>query len=413
MFNLEPYKFLLFMMHYDIIVVGAGPAGGQCARVLSSKGYSVLLVEQYKSFSDNNFSSAGMTLLPLKKFDIPEKTIGSYWKNIFIQSSKKTYKWNSNTNKGVVLDFGKLRKFLADECIASGGKVLMGHKYLRKEVNADGVTVYLKNLETKKMIALQSKIVVDATGPSRKVIFDHKEELPELLNAVGLEYLVEVEKEAYKKCKDSLVFFLGNVWAPNGYSWIFPMEEGILKVGAGKFNSKEEKLKKDNLLKDLIDKIIKEYLQAEKVKIIDIHGGTLKYSPGLKDTYYKDRVVAIGDTVSTVNPLGGEGIQYAMENGEYAAVYIDKYLNKKITNFKAYQKKWRKKYYLKWLICESATQRVYKKYSDEKIERRLAYYHQNTNIDELINLLFNFNFNKMFFRLMRTLFNKYVLRIDK
>lgn len=33
---------------YDVIVIGAGPAGSTCAKVLSEKGCRVLLVEKFK-----------------------------------------------------------------------------------------------------------------------------------------------------------------------------------------------------------------------------------------------------------------------------------------------------------------------------------------------------------------------------
>ncbi len=34
-------------MDYDVVIIGGGPAGGHCGRLLSEKGYRVLLVEQH------------------------------------------------------------------------------------------------------------------------------------------------------------------------------------------------------------------------------------------------------------------------------------------------------------------------------------------------------------------------------
>jgi flavin-dependent dehydrogenase len=66
---------------YDVVVIGGGPSGGQVARNLSKKGHKVLLVERFPSFLDNNFSSAGMTLEPLKEFNLPDKVIGGILEN--------------------------------------------------------------------------------------------------------------------------------------------------------------------------------------------------------------------------------------------------------------------------------------------------------------------------------------------
>ena len=191
---------------YDVVVIGGGPAGGQCARELSQKGIKVLLVERYKSFEENNFSSAGMTLEPLVEFNLPDSVIGSYWKNFTIQCTQDEYRWESNENKGVVLDFGRLRQFLADECVKFGGEVMMGCKYLKKQVFNDKVEAVFLNTETKEEVKIQAKLLIDATGPSRKVIYDKISEYPELVNASGLEYLIEVSQTEYDKYKEHLIF---------------------------------------------------------------------------------------------------------------------------------------------------------------------------------------------------------------
>lgn len=69
-------------------------------------------------------------------------------------------------------------------------------------------------------------------------MYDDKEVQPTMNLGSGTEYLIEVTPEIYEKYKDQLVFFLGHKWAIKGYSWIFPMEQNILKVGAGKTHLK-------------------------------------------------------------------------------------------------------------------------------------------------------------------------------
>lgn len=381
---------------YDVIIVGAGPAGGQAARNLAKKGYKVLLTDRIKEYQQNNFSSAGMTLDPMSEFDLPEKVIGTYWKGITIQCSKNKYHWQSKNKKGVVLDFGKLRQFLAEDAINNGADVLLGYKYVSKLVNQESTIVEFLDVENNKINTIETKLLIDATGPLRKVMFDEKVEQPEMMLGSGTEYLIEVDQKTYDNFKDKLVFFLGHKWSIKGYSWIFPMENKILKVGAGKTQLKTLNQEKTNkTTKTITEKIIEEYIRPEKYKILDKHGGIIRYSRGLKDVFYQNKVIGVGDAVSAINPRGGEGIRYAMQSADLACNYIDEYLKTGKDNFKNYRKIWRKRKWFKWKLSELSAGRMYSRYTDDQVENRVAFFYKNFTIDDLIDSLFYFKYGKV------------------
>ena len=51
------------MNTYDVAMIGAGPAGGQCARELAAEGHRVVLLEKAKTYFENNYSSGGAPLI--------------------------------------------------------------------------------------------------------------------------------------------------------------------------------------------------------------------------------------------------------------------------------------------------------------------------------------------------------------
>jgi digeranylgeranylglycerophospholipid reductase len=379
---------------FDVVVVGAGPAGGQCARWLSAAGHKILLIERFKDFDRNSFSSAGTPMETLEKFQLPASVVGSYWNQLRIVSSKERGHWQSANNLGAVLDFAKLRQFLAAEVQRQGGELWLGCRYVSHQENGDGLTVRLKNNLTKEEIAVQARVLVDATGPARAITGRRGQVLPPMITGTGIEYLIEVDRAAYDRNAQALTFFLGHKWIPRGYSWIFPMEGQQLKVGAGVLNQAHRVVESVKPLPHYIDLLIREYLQPESYKILDVHGETLRYSRDLVDTYMEGRVIAIGDTVSTVNFLGGEGIRHAMVSSEVAGKYIDRFLCGQSKNFDGYQEEMHGIFLAKWKISERLGMKKYLEDADSLVDRVVALL-KPMSLEEIVDVLFFYRFEKV------------------
>jgi flavin-dependent dehydrogenase len=136
------------------------------------------------------------------------------------------------------------------------------------------------------------------------------------------------------------------------------------------------------------------YMNLSKYDIIDIHGSILEYSLNLQDIYYKKpNIIAIGDAVSTINALGGEGIRHAMKGAEIACQYMEEYLQGKSSSFTPYQQRMQEYFQPKWNLSDRLSRKVYLEYSDARIDQGVSYLKYLATQD-IIDILFYYKFEK-------------------
>lgn len=375
-------------------IVGAGPAGGHCARVLAQTGYRVLLIERFKDFSRNSFSSGGTPSETLQQFALPDSVVGSFWHKLVIVTSNQQGTWATDTVQGSVLDFTKLRQFLADQVTQSGGNVWLGCRYVQHVEQANGLVITIKNNLLHQTIEVFSSVLVDATGAARVIMCRKGQPQPEFLTGTGVEYLIQVDDATYERNAQTLTFLLGYKWMPKGYSWVFPMANNQLKVGAGILNRSHRVVKEIKPLNYYIDLLIRDYVKPEAYEILDVHGEMLRYSSGLQDQYAAGRVIAIGDTVSTVNFLGGEGIRHAMLSAEVASRYINQFLQQQRQDFRGYREEMHSIFLDKWNISEQLGLKKYIQDDDTLVDQIVSYL-QPMTLEDIVDVLFYYRFERV------------------
>lgn len=382
------------MSIFDVVIIGAGPAGCQCARELSAANKKVLVIEKSKDFHTNNFSSGGAPMSMMRDFLLPDSIVGTHWNSLMIATSNDQHTWKGKNFSGVVCDFMKLRTFLIDEAKKFRTELRLYTTYIGHEKKQNNVTrIYLKNLDTHKDEIVETKVLVDATGVERKVLMDG--DLPDkgTITATGIEYLMEVPAEDYQKYQKQLNFYFGLRWMPQGYAWIFPMEKNLVKVGVIRYFPHEKIVPYENSYHHYLDLFIQRHL-TPPFKILDKHGKTLFYLTGQKDLKSKDNVIAIGDAISTLNPLACEGIRHALFSGKIAAKHILDYLGETASSFKEYEKEIKRYCGYRWKISEALMNAIYKQKNDKNYDSMLQTFKSFT-MDEILDFSFNYKLTKI------------------
>jgi flavin-dependent dehydrogenase len=376
------------MKKYDVVVVGAGPAGGQCARELSQQGFSVLVVDKAKSLQENNYSSGGAPLNIMSEFNLPEKIVGTYWNTLCIQSTRARTSWTSPSHFGPVLDFDQLRAFLMEETLSHGSEFRLGYQYQNHQIYSHSVEVYLKDLESSAIYPIQTSVLVDATGSERKVLAQQNDDKHQSIVATGIEYHVEVDPETYQKYSKALNFFLGHHWMPQGYAWIFPMANSALKVGVIRYFQNKHYIPYEPSYKLYLEQLL---TLCGSYRIKDKHGKTIYYTERQRDLRFQGPLIAIGDAISSVNPLGWEGIRHAMSSGRFAAQTIQRYLKREVSDLSSYSKALDQYFGRKWFFSEQFMHYLFKTTKDSLIDRSVTSFKMMNN-EEVMQVIFQYQF---------------------
>lgn len=373
---------------YDVVVVGAGPAGGQCARELTQSGYKVLLIDKASSYLDNNYSSGGAPLEIMSQFNLPDSIVGTFWDTLRIQSTQSKSIWTSPTPFGPVINFDQLRGFLAEQVEANGGTVKLGHLYQSHQVQSGRIEIQLKDLASSITYSIHAAALVDATGTERKVVTGDHFDKKKAVAATGIEYHVKVDPEIYQEYAKSLNFFLGHHWMPQGYGWIFSMSPFQLKVGVIRYFQNKNYIPHQPTYKPYIEQLLN---LCGNYTIEDKHGKTIYYTPGQKDIRFKGPVIAIGDAVSSINPLGWEGIRHAMVSGHLAAEAIENFLKGRKKDFKDYDRAMNSYFGWRWTCSEWMMRSLFKTKRDILIDHSVKAFSRMNN-DEIMKVIFDYQF---------------------
>ena len=162
-------------------------------------------------------------------------------------------------------------------------------------------------------------------------------------------------------------------------------------------------------------RLVSEY-GLSNLDILERHGGSINSSLKRHENHIYGRIIGVGDTISTANLLGGEGIRYALSSAEilskllqrlnanscddFNSRYLNKYYSQKISQHLG----WR------WLISNRIYQKSWMGLSDEKADKRLLRLinglASKASAEGISALLFDYKFESYGFRLLPYLFGR-------
>ncbi|HSB56587.1 MAG TPA: NAD(P)/FAD-dependent oxidoreductase [Nitrosopumilaceae archaeon] len=295
---------------YDIVVVGAGPAGTSAAWTAAKKGLRVAVLEREEAIAQSVRTSGVTWINEINKFGITSDFYNPI-KNYSFYSPNNHVTIHSDEYQAAVLDVRKTYQFLANQAANAGADIFV-RTNVTSPLTSEGKLVGVKATSLKDDLIFRSKLVIDASG-FYSVIGKNLGIVSQWKRfGVGAEY------EAYVENIDPETWSLmvGQKYSPAGYAWIFPLGKNRIRIGVG-IGKPESQVDPTQRLLELVEKKPGPIAQLGKITPIEFHYGLIP-NEGLTHATIADNLILVGDAAGHANPLVLEGIRYAIEFGRLA-----------------------------------------------------------------------------------------------
>lgn len=283
---------------YDILVVGAGPAGASAAAEAARRKMRVLMVEQREVVG-----------VPVQCAEyIPAPLIGelNIKKSYIVQSVRGMHTFLSNRKikesltPGFIINREVFDQMLADDACRNGADLMLAAKAISK--NGNEVTIRRRNGPAVNIIA---RVIIGADGPRSTV--------GKWIGSVNKNLMpaVQVRVPLVRDLVFTEIYFSPEIYS--GYAWLFPKgRQANLGLGMKKQGSTPPPLGR------LLDQLMQQLARDGKIenKATERMSGWIPFKA--VENMVSGNVILSGDAAGHTHPITGAGIFPAVTGGHMA-----------------------------------------------------------------------------------------------
>lgn len=285
---------------WDVIVVGAGPAGAMAALEAAQAGAQVLLVER-EALPRYKLCGGGLIGLTLRSLpdNFPVPALNQARSAIFTSNLGPA---RNRTADEVIIPMVMRDTFdaqLVQTAVDHGAQLRTQVLVERVEPRRDEVIVQTKSG------ALRATVVIGADGSTSRVARAAGATFAQV--DLGLEVEVEVPEQIQQEWAGQVMIDFGRI--PGGYAWIFPKGD---RLTVGAIAAKGYADEQRRYVEDLLQRF--DLAQLRRA----ITAGHLTRCRTNDSPLAKDRLLLAGDAAGLLEPWTREGISFALRSGRLA-----------------------------------------------------------------------------------------------
>lgn len=282
----------------DILIVGAGPAGGSAAYEAASKGLNVVILEKRYNIGLPVQCAEYIPSQLVREIDLPSYIRAQ--KIECMQTHMPDGQVIASKAQGFIIHRDRLDKYLVEKAINKGARL-----YLEaKAISYDRGVVLARQGNT--LLDIAPKIIIGADGPLSTVGSWMESINQEFMQAA--QYVMPLRE---RENSISSVYFSSDI--PGGYGWVFPKQD-VANVGVGV--NPGLGVMPGQALASFTRRLVAEGVVESR--IIKRTGGLIPVG-GLLQLHDGKNIILVGDAGGLVHPITGAGIASAVLSGKLAA----------------------------------------------------------------------------------------------
>jgi digeranylgeranylglycerophospholipid reductase len=309
---------------YDVLVVGAGPAGLTTAQGLAERGFRVGVLEEHEQIGSPVNCSGILGVEAFERFDLPSALAKHTLREVeFVSPRGDRWSFEAERPLARVVLRRELDSLLGARAEAAGSEILLRHRAIDLRRLEDGVEV---DVQSDRIVTLHCRALVVATGAGMPLL--KKLRFGEVADKL-LGVQTELDFDA-----DRVEVYLGREWAPEGFAWVVPLGDGRAKVGLLSDRDGPQMLRRFLSRPDVADRMEG---PPGPIRCSVLPLGFLKRS-------YDARVVVVGEAAGHIKATTCGGIYYGMLTGAIAAEVLRSGLERDALDSEAlriYEMRWR------------------------------------------------------------------------